>query len=203
MNPSDARRRPPKLRGFSTLEAMISMALMLIGMVGILGAQIVSARSNGFTKHMSYGIALLRDLEENMPLWVYTDSRIAPAVSSGNTISSVSNSTLVAPRWDTGRTAAPQACGTGSCTSYTPDFTDQSSGATTNNALSASTLMSNDLDGDGIADFQRFWNVYYLNTGSGVSGKLIQIFVRWKEPGLGYRSISTLTFRSDPAVVAL
>lgn len=203
MSPPVLCGRLRKPRGFSTVEAMLSLVVLLVGMVGILTAQLVAARSSSFARRMSYGSALARDLAENMLVWAYTDPRISPTPAAANIIATASDTAVVAPRWDTGRTATPQACATGSCMAYMPAFTDQASGATAVNALATGGLMSNDLDSDGASDFQRYWNVYYLNTGAGVSGKLIQIFVRWKEPGFGYRTVSTMAFQPDPSMVTL
>ena len=61
------------------------------------------------------------------------------------------------------------------------------------------TGLSSDVDGDGINDFQRYWNVWGTSfDGSTTTGKFIQIIVRWKEPGLGYRQTAASTFKEVP-----
>ena len=61
------------------------------------------------------------------------------------------------------------------------------------------TGLSGDVDGDGVLDYQRYWNVWTTSfDGSTTTGKFIQVIVRWKEPVLGYRQISVSTFKEIP-----
>jgi hypothetical protein len=61
--------------------------------------------------------------------------------------------------------------------------------------------LSSDVDGDGKADFTRYWNVYSVDlAGTGTpSGKLVQIIVRWNDPSVGWRQIAVTTFKRNPA----
>src|SRR5206468_1794871 len=102
--------------------------------------------------------------------------------------------------------AAPHADGS----SYTADFSDGTANATKTAALDAAfctpnppgcpyTGLSGDVDGDGVLDYQRYWNVWTTSfDGSTTTGKFIQVIVRWKEPVLGYRQISVSTFKEIP-----
>jgi hypothetical protein len=90
--------------------------------------------------------------------------------------------------------------------SYTAQYSDKAldSNASTPAALGAGYQgLSSDVDGDGVADFTRYWNVFRVNMGAGgaENGKLVQIIVRWKEPGFGYRQVTTSTFKHNPAYI--
>ena len=75
-----------------------------------------------------------------------------------------------------------------------------------NKAVSAGVLttgytgLSSDVDGDGVQDYVRYWNVWgtTVNATEGVTGKTIQIIVRWKEPGFGWRQMQMMTFKPVP-----
>jgi hypothetical protein len=47
----------------------------------------------------------------------------------------------------------------------------------------------------------RYWNVYTYNDGTS-NGLYVQIFVRWMEPSLGYRQITSVTFKANPAALS-
>jgi hypothetical protein len=61
--------------------------------------------------------------------------------------------------------------------------------------------LSSDVDGDGKADFTRYWNVYSVDLGGTgtASGKLVQIIVRWNDPSVGWKQVAVTTFKRNPA----
>ena len=93
---------------------------------------------------------------------------------------------------------------------YTADFTEGTTNSSKTSALAAAFCtpnppgcpyigLSGDVDGDGVLDYQRYWNVWTTSfDGSTTTGKFIQVIVRWKEPVLGYRQISVSTFKEIP-----
>jgi hypothetical protein len=173
-------------RGTTLIEAMAAMSIVLVGLLGFMGLQLVTSRANVFNKRMSQATALASDLAENTKRWTYIDARLSPA---GMEVVTATNHAKVQPGWDLGRAEAP---------SPAPQFDDADLG-TTYQGLPVDT------DGDSKPEFTRYWNVYGVDlggAGSGTpSGKLVQIIVRWKEPGLGYRQVTSMSFKPNPAFI--
>jgi Tfp pilus assembly protein PilV len=186
-------------RGFSIFEAFIALVVMAIGLLGLASLQVVGARANHFGRKMALASALVRDLSETMQSWDYSDPRLAaprPVVSS-------TTDTTIISRWDMGRNAAA---------SYTADFAEQpdDTNATSAGQLTSANytgLLATRIDADYASaatpsmGLRRYWSVHSLDvSGSGASqGKLVQIIVRWKEPGLGMRQVAGSTFCPNPA----
>jgi type II secretory pathway pseudopilin PulG len=176
-------------RGTSILEAMIAMAIVLVGLLGFAGLQIVTSRANQFNKRMSQATAVAMDLAENVKRWPYTDPRLETVAA----VTSLEDESIE-DSWDLGRSADLET---------KQHFSDKVSDP---NASSSGALetgyqgVSTDADGDGKADFTRYWNVYALDVGSSgtPNGKLVQIIVRWKEPGFGFRQVTTVAFKPNP-----
>ena len=165
-------------RGTSMIEAMISIVIVLIGLLGLASLQTTVVRANRFGRRMAQASALATDLEGNIKRWSYTDARLAAAT----TVTSLTDSTITSG-WNLGRAATP---------SYTPHFSDADLG-------SSYQGLSADIDADNVADFTRYWNVFAVDlTGSGANGKLVQVIVRWKEPIYGYRQVVSSTFKMNP-----
>jgi len=184
-----SRRRPPS-RGFTLVEALVASAILMIAIAALLPLQVMGARMNRFSERTLDGTLLATDLSENITRWNYTDPRLTPL----QTISSF-NDSAVASRWDMGTDARA---------SQMAQYSD--SPKPDQNAGSYDALgtryqgLSSDVDGDGTADFTRYWNVYAVDaTGSGTpSGKLIQIIVRWNEPQVGWHQVVVTTFKRNP-----
>ena len=191
-------------RGFSIIEAMIASIVMLVGLLGLASLQIVGVRSNHFGRHMTQGSQLAQDLIENLQRWDYNDVRLTPAVQRSWNVQNPASTTAVDTEWDMGRgVSATHTDGS----TYTADFTDGTTNATKTAALDATFCatgcpyigLSGDVDGDGVLDYQRYWNVWTTTfDGSTTTGKFVQVIVRWKEPVLGYRQISVSTFKEIP-----
>jgi type IV pilus modification protein PilV len=201
------RPHRPGQRGFSIIEAMIASIVMLVGLLGLAALQIVGVRANHFGKHMTQASQLAQDLVESIQRWDYNDVRLTPAVArSWNAQDSTSTAT-VDKEAEMGRGAS--ATHTDGST-YTADFTEGITNATKTSALAAAFCtpnppgcpyigLSGDVDGDGVLDYQRYWNVWTTTfDGSTTTGKFVQVIVRWKEPVLGYRQISVSTFKEIP-----
>lgn len=179
-------------RGTTILEAMIAMAIVLVGLLGFAGLQIVTSRANQFNKRMSQANAVAMDLSENVKRWAYTDARLATAAA----VTSLEDADI-ADGWDLGRSAT-----LGTKQQYSDKASDPNA---TNPGMLATGYqgVSTDADGDGTPDFTRYWNVYALDTGSSgtPNGKLVQIIVRWKEPGFGYRQVATMAYKPNPQAI--
>jgi Tfp pilus assembly protein PilV len=177
--------------GFTLVEAMIASAILAISLAALLPLQVMGVRMNRWSERTLDASLLGTDLSENIARWNYSDPRLAPLT----TVSSFNDSTLVAT-WDMGSSAHPTR------KAQFSDSPTADQNATGYNSLGASYQgLSADVDGDGKADFTRYWNVYAIDaTGSGTpSGKLIQIIVRWNEPNVGWHQVALTTFKRNPA----
>jgi Tfp pilus assembly protein PilV len=190
-------------RGFSILEAFIALAVMAIGLLGLASLQVVGVRANHFGRKMALASALVRDLSETVQSWDYSDTRLAPP---RGVVTSTTDTTIVS-RWDMGRDATA---------SYTADYAEQAgdTNATTASQLTSANyngLLATRIDKDYASaatsslGLRRYWNVHSVDvSGSGAEqGKLVQIIVRWKEPGLGMRQVTGSAFRPNPAASGL
>lgn len=194
-------------RGFSIIEALIASIVMLIGLLGLAGLQVVGVRSNHFGRHMAQASQLAQDLIENIQRWDYNDTRLTPTVARSWNVLNAASTAAVDNEWDMGRgVSATHTDGS----TYSADFSDSTTNASRASALTASfcapnppgcpyTGLSGDVDGDGVLDYQRYWNVWTTSfDGSTNTGKFIQVIVRWKEPVLGYRQTTASTFKEIP-----
>lgn len=178
-------------RGLTLIEAMIALVILLIGSIGIVGLRMAAIRANFSGDRMIQASALALDLEESVKLWPYNDTRLTAS-------SSIASAAAVPPStWDLGSQQT---------VTYSTNFSDFSNGpnyptpnATTPNAIGTPYPgLTSDVDRDGVPDFFRFWNVY--SVGTGPDGKLVQIIVRWKEPGGFWHQVVTATFKRNPGV---
>ncbi len=178
---------PSAERGFSLLEAMIALVIMLVGMLGLAGLQVVGVRANHFGKRMAEASSLSVDLADQINNWNYADTRLAPRA----TVTSPTDPGILA--MDLGRGAA---------TAYTVEYSDLAGDANATNAGVLATNyqgISSDVLHNGSPDYVRYWNVYQYSDATGSNGLLVQIFVRWKEPSLGYRQVYITAFKTNPA----
>jgi hypothetical protein len=130
------------------------------------------------------------DLADQINGWNYADTRLQPMA----TVTSPTDAGIQAT--DLGR---------GAVTVYNPEYGDLNASDTnvTNPArrgvLSTNyTGLSSDVLHNGSPDYVRYWNVYQYSDGTS-NGLLLQIFVRWKEPSLGYRQVYITTYKTNPS----
>lgn len=203
LRPLHALRRRP--RGTTLIEAMIAIGVLLIGMAGFASLQVIVVRANHFAKRISMASAIANDLSENVYRWDYNDTRLAPNANRLTACTPTSLAACFADASDSGAVAFRAAWDLGrvdpAALPYPPDFSDGAGGATATAALAESVTA--DVDRDGTAEFFRYWNVYEVEPlGAGFPhGKFVQIIVRWKEPVLGFRQITSSAFKLNPAVV--
>jgi len=198
-------------RGFSLIEAMVASVIMLIGLLGLAGLQVIGMRANNIGKRMSQASLLAQDLAQNMQIWAYADNRLQsggpPAPNGARTTLyhlNSSDGTAISKYWDLKSAQQPTAQDD---TTLTFDYSDASTGwETVPNAITATNyqgVMSPVDTSLPLAEqtiFTRYWNVFnvdLVNAGS-AQGKLVQIVVRWKEPNFGWRSVTNSFFKYDP-----
>ena len=193
-------------RGFSLIEALVASMVMLIGLLGLAGLQVVGMRANNLGKRMAQASLLAQDLVQNMQVWQYTDGRLTPQSSASPAhtgLYSDTNHADIARFWDLQNSSALTSNVDGS--SVTFDFTDGAAGAAAVNQLAANyegvlSPVDTSLPTAEQTVFQRYWNVFLIDlNGSGAAqGKLVQVIVRWKEPNFGYRQVNTSFYKYDP-----
>ena len=216
MNANPSRAWGPADRGFSLIEAMVASVIMLVGLLGLAGLQIVGMRANNLGKRMAQASLLAQDLAQQMQLWQYADARLSPQASASPAHTGIytdSNHADIAKSWQLQNTATLSSAVDGSAVTF--DCTDGASGAAAVNQLNANyTGVLSPVDTSLAAGeqtvYQRYWNVFLLDTkGLGFAeGKLVQIVVRWREARPGgdtaatrtplYRQVTTSFFKADP-----
>jgi prepilin-type N-terminal cleavage/methylation domain-containing protein len=201
-------------RGFTLLESFVALAVLATGMLGLLALTSVGVRANHFGRRMAQAEELAHDLAEQVAHWDYTDVRLNPLCGSPAVIAScvLDQNTITQPAftgsWNIGTLDAISNNGTPYQVQYgeRPNSGPQpDANAVTPSALGlgktpySGTLSDPNPDVSGAVLFSRYWNVYTFNPVTGVNGgKLVQIFVRWKEPGLGWRVVAISTYKSAP-----
>ncbi len=173
----------------SIIEALVAGAVLLIGLFGIAGLQLVAVSTNFEGRSIAQASAIATSFASNISRWDYTDTRL----SARATVTSLTDPAITSS-YDMGRS---------STASYQVEYSDVASdpNALNSGALSSSFPgLSTDVDRDGKIDFRRYWNVYAVDpTSSGTpTGKLVQVIVRWKEPSYGYRQVSSTAFKVNP-----
>ncbi len=182
-------------RGFTMIESMITMVVLIIAFLGFATLQLVGVQANYFGDRLVQASQLATDLAENVRRWPYTDPRLTP-LSTITGPSAISDPSITG-NWDLGTSLA-----TSSKVQYSDLANDPN--ATNPGALGTNYQgLSSDVNGDGVPDFTRYWNVYAIDlSNSGTpNGVLVQIIVRWKQPGFGYRQVTATAFKSNPTSV--
>jgi len=177
------------------IESMITMVVLIIAFLGFATLQLVGVQANYFGDRLVQASQLATDLAENVRRWPYTDPRLTP-LSTITGPSAISDPSITG-NWDLGTSLA-----TSSKVQYSDLANDPN--ATNPGALGTNYQgFSSDVNGDGVPDFTRYWNVYAIDlSNSGTpNGVLVQIIVRWKQPGFGYRQVTATAFKSNPTSV--
>ena len=182
-------------RGFTMIEAMITMAVLVVAFTGFATLQVVGVQANYFGDRLIQASELATDLTENIERWSYSDPRLTPSTTL--TGSGAMSNAAITGRWD---------LGTGGTTSYQAQYSDLAGDPNAVNPGALATNyqgLSSDVNRDGIPDFIRYWNVYAIDLATtGIpNGLFIQIIVRWKQPGFGYRQVTVSKFKRNPANV--
>ena len=182
-------------RGFTVIESLITMVVLIIAFLGFATLQLVGVQANYFGDRLVQASQLATDLAENVRRWPYTDPRLIP-LSTILGASAISDPSITG-NWDLGTSLA-----TSSRVQYSDLANDTN--ATNSGALGTNYQgLSSDVNLDGVPDFIRYWNVYAIDlSNSGTpNGLLVQIIVRWKQPGFGYRQVTATAFKSNPTSV--
>lgn len=71
--------------GYTLIEVMIAMVLLLIGAVGLLGLASQGNAMNADGRRMTRATAIAQDLVANVELWAYDDARLANRTTANDT----------------------------------------------------------------------------------------------------------------------
>lgn len=188
-------RRAP--RGITLIEVTVSMAVLLIGMLGMAHMQVVAVRQNQFSANVTRASALGQGLVENVAMWRYNDERLTPLA----TVNSLDDE-LIQKRFDLPRDEDLSA-DADRMMQFGEAGNDPS--ATNDDALGEFDGALSEVDADGNPIFRRYWNVFGWDPdGDGLeNAKFVLIVVRWREPNLGMRQVYTTAVKANEEVYSL
>lgn len=175
------RRARPGDRGFTLLESMIAIGIVLLAAMGLASAYVQGVGLTGDSRRKTQAVAIAQDLLNNIALWDYTSAALANATTSND-----------ADIADTARafetTADPLASG----------LADHGEATLTGLGAAWTGLPTSALGGV----YERYWNVVYIDTNSDGTADLVEIavIVRWQQSGT-WRRIVLLGAKTNPAAI--
>jgi prepilin-type N-terminal cleavage/methylation domain-containing protein len=172
-------RRDPR-SGFTLLESVIAMSVLLIGAVGVLGLQLQGIRMESDARRITRATAIAQDLANQIALWPWGDPRLGNATALDDT----RLATLGDPAFAFEASTAPTA-----------SFSDAD---ITTGGTSWLGIPTADTTGAG---FQRYWNVAYVddsNTNGVPDSVRFAVIVRYPA-GVGFRRVVLLGTKANPA----
>lgn len=167
-------------KGFTLLETVIAMAILLVGAMGMAGLQMQGVRMEGDARRITRATAIAEDLLDQISLWPWGDPRLGTATS----IDTAKLTNLGDPGFLFERSGTPSA-----------DFSDPSLTAGGTTWLGIPTA---DISGGG---YERYWNVAYVDdsNSNGVPDAVrIAVIVRYPA-GVGFRRVVLVGIKRNPA----
>lgn len=174
------RRQGP--RGFTLLETIIAMSVLLIGAVGMLGLHTQGLRMEGDARRITRATAIAQDLMDQISIWPWGDPRLGTATALDTTMAA----TLGDPAYAFERVGTPTA-----------SFSDAGGGLTTGGTTWLGIPVS-DIQPEG---YERYWNVAYVDDSNGngtPDAARIAVIVRYPA-GPGFRRVVLLGTKLNPA----
>lgn len=172
----------PGHRGFTLIEVLLAMGVLLVGAVGLLSLHVQGVRMEGDSRRVTRATAIAQDLMDQISTWPWGDPRLGTATQ----LESSKLATLGDPAYAFEATTPPTA-----------SFSDASGGLTTG----GTTWLGIPLADTQAAGYQRYWNVAYVDdsNGNGVpDAARIAVIVRYPA-GIGYRRVVLLGMKNNPA----
>lgn len=169
-------------RGLTLIESTLAMAIMLLGAMGLAALFTTGVQMNGDARRMTRATAIAQDLLNNISLWPYQDNVAGTPLAN----------TVTANDADIGDAAFAfqldaNPLGDGLADHGEADLT----------ALGAlwTGIPAAELAGE----YERFWNVRYVDTNANGVNDLVQIavIVRWPHAG-GWRRVVLLSAKLNP-----
>jgi len=169
-------------RGFTLLETVIAMGVLLIGATGMVGLHMQGLRMEADARRITRATAIAQDLMDQISIWPWGDARLGTATAL--------NDTMLATLGD------PSFAYEGSATP-TASFSDASGGLTTGGtSWNGIPLAATQAEG-----FERYWNVAYVDDSNGNTvpdAARIAVIVRYPA-GVGFRRVVLLGTKVNPA----
>lgn len=170
-------------RGFTLMDSMAGLAVMLVGVTGLMSLFTTGVVMNGNARRMTRATAIAEDLLNNIALWPYQDN--APGTPLADTSTSNDGDIAdTASRFETDT----DPVGHGLADHGEADLA----------ALGASWtgIPLAEMGGE----YERYWNVVYLDTNGDGVNDLVQVaaIVRWHQGG-GWRRVVLLSAKINPA----
>lgn len=153
----NSRKRP--WRGFTLIEVMIALSVLLIGLVGLANLQLIGIGGNQGARAQDQATYLARELAGGLERLAYTDARLTPTGTAGAT--------------------APAGFG-----SQLSDASHATAWDDTKPIVGVTQDASLEKNSDGTPVYQRRWTVWSLQDGSGDAAKLIAVSVVYHERAL-------------------
>ncbi|HVO19474.1 MAG TPA: prepilin-type N-terminal cleavage/methylation domain-containing protein [Anaeromyxobacter sp.] len=174
--------RLSRARGFTLLEVMVAMVVLLIGSLGVLSVQAYGVRMNEDGRVMTRATELAQDLIAQMQTWDYNNDARLLNVNAAN------DGSIASPLY-----SDPDGQFEGTVTSAMYDHEESE--------LEASPLGWNGVPSASLpTGFTRYWNIAELDydANGALLGRRVAAIVRWDRNGLGRRIVVT-TFLPNPA----
>jgi prepilin-type N-terminal cleavage/methylation domain-containing protein len=168
-------------QGFTLIESMLALAIVMIGAMGVGALFTTGVQMNGDARRMTHATAIAQDLLNSITLWPYNESTGKPLAntSTGN------DGDIGDAGYAFQLTADPLSAGIAD--HGEADLTALGTGWT---GLPASELRGG---------YERYWNVRYVDSnGNGVNDLVqIAVIVRWPHAG-GWRRVVLMTAKLNP-----
>ncbi len=160
--------------GFTLVEVMIALAVILITATGAMGIYKMGIKVNADSRRLTRATAIAQDLVDNIALWPYDDARLKDG-NLGND-NDVGDATFSAQN-----------------ASFTADHAEADLG--TYLGLPSAALQP--------GGYERYWNVAEIDDSDGnakADAKRIAVIVRWPDgPGSSsFRRVVLLTTKANP-----
>lgn len=172
------RSRQP---GFTLIEVMVSMVILLVGALGLMGLASVGNRLNGDSRRMTRATAIAQDLVAQIAMWPYDDPRLSNSNAANDLDIADDAQRFEGPFADLG--------------AFAPDHAeaDLALGAVAFTGVPQAVLQS--------GGYERYWNVSQPDdwNGNGTPDtRRMTVIVRWPQ-GAGFRRIVLFTVKINPA----
>lgn len=174
--------RSRRASGFTLLEVLIAVGVLLIGAVGMLSLHVHGLRMEGDARRITRATAIAQDLMDQIAIWPWGDPRLGTATA-------LETSRLA--------TLGDPAFAFEGATPPTASFSDATGGLT----QGGTTWMGIPLADTQAIGFERYWNVAYADdtNGNGIpDAARIAVIVRYPV-GIGFRRVVLLGTKPNPA----
>ncbi len=171
-----SRRRAA--RGFTLVEVMVAMAVLMIGAVGLIGMSMQGYRMNMDGRRITRATTLAQDLVNQIQLWDYNDPRLLNANTAND--GDIFDTEL---KFEDGSKTPPADHGEA----------DLTLGGAAWLGIPAAELQG--------GEYERYWNIAEpddTNMNGTPDGKRITVIVRWRQ-GFGFRRVVLFAAKINPA----